>query len=161
VAGEQASGVMNRFGGQREGRSSLESFSTVERISGGEETVASRSRGSPAGSERLGRMYSAARCSGWGQDGRRKAGVDCPWWLGSAGEERRWWSGGAAEGTGKEVGGVLGVGPEIGAVTAILEGDRGSVSRWLNDGGMTAQWRQWAEEEKGSSRGGVLLLKAA
>jgi hypothetical protein len=45
VAGEQASGVADRFGGQREGRSSLESFSTVERISGGEETVASRSRG--------------------------------------------------------------------------------------------------------------------
>jgi hypothetical protein len=42
-------------------------------------------------------------------------------------------------------------------VTGSSEGDRGGVSWWLNDGGMTAQWRQRAEEEKGSSRGGALL----
>jgi hypothetical protein len=34
------------------------------------------------------------------------------------------------------------------------EGDRGGISWWLNDDDTMAQWRQWAEEEKGSSRGG-------
>jgi hypothetical protein len=45
VAGEQAGGVMDQFGGRREGRSSPEGFSTTEGISGGEEMSASRSRG--------------------------------------------------------------------------------------------------------------------
>jgi hypothetical protein len=46
-------------------------------------------------------------------------------------------------------------------VMGSLEGDRGSVWWWLNDGGTTAQWQHWAEEEKCSSRGGVLLLMDA
>jgi hypothetical protein len=33
--------------------------------------------------------------------------------------------------------------------------------QWLNDNGIMAQWQQWAEEEKGRSRGGALLLKVA
>jgi hypothetical protein len=43
VAGEQAGGVTNRFGGQREGRSSPEGFSVVGGggVGGGEETAAS------------------------------------------------------------------------------------------------------------------------
>jgi hypothetical protein len=45
VAGEQAGGVTDRFGGRREGRSSPEDFSMVEGIGGGEEMAASRSRG--------------------------------------------------------------------------------------------------------------------
>jgi hypothetical protein len=89
------------------------------------------------------------------------AGVRCLWWLGSAREERRQWSGGAAEGTSKEVGEAPGVDVELGVVTESSEGDRGSISWWLNDGGMTAQWQQWVEEDKGSSQGGALLLKAA
>jgi hypothetical protein len=89
------------------------------------------------------------------------AGAGCPWWLGSAGEERRWWSGGAAKGTSKEVRGAPGVDAELGAVMESSEGDRGGVSWQLNDGGTTTQWRQWAEEEKGSSQGGAHLLKAA
>jgi hypothetical protein len=40
-------------------------------------------------------------------------------------------------------------------------GGPGSISQRLNDSGMMAQWRQQVEEEKGSSRGGALLLKAA
>jgi hypothetical protein len=87
--------------------------------------------------------------------------VGCPRWLGSAREERWWWSGGAAEGTGKEVWGAPGVGAELGVVTGSSEGDRGIISRWLNDGGTMAQWQQQAKEEKGSSWGGALLLKAA
>jgi hypothetical protein len=83
-----------------------------------------------------------ARYLGWGRDGRRMAGVGCPRWLGLPGEERRWWSGGVAEGTGKEVGGAPGVDVELGAVTGSSEGDRGIVSRWLNDGGTMAQWQQ-------------------
>jgi hypothetical protein len=48
-------------------------------------------------------------------------------------------------------------------VTGSSEGDRGGISRWLNDGGTTVQWRQWvAEGERGAPRGGrVLLLMAA
>jgi hypothetical protein len=45
VAGEQADGVMDQFGGRREGRSSLGGFSVMEGIGGGEEMAASRSRG--------------------------------------------------------------------------------------------------------------------
>jgi hypothetical protein len=45
VAEEQVGGVMDRFGNQREGRSSPEGFSVAEGIGGGEETAASRSRG--------------------------------------------------------------------------------------------------------------------
>jgi hypothetical protein len=45
MAGEQDSGVMDRFGGRREGRSSPVGFSTAEGIGGGEEMAASRSRG--------------------------------------------------------------------------------------------------------------------
>jgi hypothetical protein len=45
VAGEQADVVTDWFGGRREGRSSLEGFSTAEGIGGGEEMVASQSRG--------------------------------------------------------------------------------------------------------------------
>jgi hypothetical protein len=82
------------------------------------------------------------------------AGVGCPRWLSSAGEERRWWSGGAAEGTGKEVGGAPDVGAELGVVMECSKGDRGGVSWCFNDGGTMAQRRQWAEDEKGSSREG-------
>jgi hypothetical protein len=87
--------------------------------------------------------------------------VGCSWWLGSTGEEWRWWTGGAAEGTGKQVEGAPGVGAKLRVVTESLDWDQGGISRWLNDGGTMAQWQQWAEEEKGSSWGGVLLLKAA
>jgi hypothetical protein len=38
-------------------------------------------QGSPAGSERLGRKYSMARCLEWGRGGRRGTKVGCPWWL--------------------------------------------------------------------------------
>jgi hypothetical protein len=68
-----------------------------------------------------------------GRDGWRRARADCPWWLGSAGEEWRWGSGGAAKGTGKEVEGAPSVGAELGAVRRSSEEDRGSskmVARW-------------------------------
>jgi hypothetical protein len=74
---------------------------------------------------------------GWGQDYRRRTREGCPWWLGSAGEELQWWSGGAAEGAGKEVRGAPGIGAELRVVTGSSEGDRGGISQWLNDGGMT------------------------
>jgi hypothetical protein len=45
VAGQQAGGVRDRFGGQREGRGSPEGFSAVEGIGGGEATAPSQSRG--------------------------------------------------------------------------------------------------------------------
>jgi hypothetical protein len=45
MAGEQAGGVMGRFCGRREGRSSSGGFSASKGISGGEETATSRSRG--------------------------------------------------------------------------------------------------------------------
>jgi hypothetical protein len=106
-------------------------------------------------------MYSATRCLGWGRDGWRRDRAGYPWWLGSAGDERWWWSGGATKASGKEVEGAPGVGAELRAVMESLEGDQGGISWWLNDGGTLVQWRQWAEEEKGSSRGGALLLKAA
>jgi hypothetical protein len=160
VVGEQAGGVTDRFGGRREGRSSPVGFSTVEGISGGEETVTNQSRGHRRGSSGWEDVLSGA-VLGWGRDGRRMAGVGYPRWLDSAREERRWWSGGAAEGAGKEVGGAPGVCAELGVVTKSSERDRGGVSWWLNDGGMMAQWQQRVEEEKGSSRGGALLLKAA
>jgi hypothetical protein len=50
------------------------------------------------------------------------AGVGCPQWLGSAREERQWWSRGVVEGTGKEVGGALDVGAELGALIGSSEG---------------------------------------
>jgi hypothetical protein len=87
--------------------------------------------------------------------------VGCLRWLSLAREERWWWSGGAVEGTGKEVGGAPGVGAELREMTESSEGDQGGVLWWLNDDGMMAQWRQRVEEEKGSSRGGAFLLKAA
>jgi hypothetical protein len=85
----------------------------------------------------------------------------CPWWHGSAKEERQWWSGGVAEGTGKEVRGAPGIVAELEAVMESSEEDRDGILWKLNDGGTTAQWRQWAEEEKDSSWGGALLLTAA
>jgi hypothetical protein len=60
VAGEQAGGVTDRFGGRREGRSSSKGFSTTEGIGGEEETAASRSRGHRRGP------------SGWGGCTRRR-----------------------------------------------------------------------------------------
>jgi hypothetical protein len=40
-------------------------------------------------------------------------------------------------------------------VSGSSEGDKGGILRWLNDGGMTAQWWQQAEEEeKGLLMGG-------
>jgi hypothetical protein len=98
----------------------------------------------------LERMYSVARCLGWGRDGRRMAGAGSLRWLGSAQEERRWWSRGAAEGAGRELRGAPGISTELKAVMESLEGDRGGVSRWLNNGGTMAQWQQRVKEEKGS-----------
>jgi hypothetical protein len=83
-----------------------------------------------------------AQCLGWDREGRRRARVGCPWWLGSAGEERWCWSVGAVEGTGKEVQGAPGVGTELRALTVSSAGDWGGISQWLNDGGTTAQWRE-------------------
>jgi hypothetical protein len=57
-----------------------------------------------------------ARCLGWGRHGWKSTGAGCPWWHGSAKEERQWWSGGVAEGTGKEVRGAPGIGAELEAV---------------------------------------------
>jgi hypothetical protein len=54
VAGEQAGGVTDWFGGRKEGRGSLEGFSTAEGINGREKTVASRSRGHQRGLSGLG-----------------------------------------------------------------------------------------------------------
>jgi hypothetical protein len=59
VAGEQASGVTDRFGGQREGTSSSEGFFAAKGIGGWEETTASWSRGHQRG------------LSGWGECTRR------------------------------------------------------------------------------------------
>jgi hypothetical protein len=64
VAGEQASGVTDRFGGQREWRSSSEGFSVAEGIGGGEETAASWSRGHQRGLSGWGEC--TRRCGAWG-----------------------------------------------------------------------------------------------
>jgi hypothetical protein len=64
VAGEQASGVTDRFGGQREGRSSPEGFFVVEGIGGREETAASQSRGHRRGLS--GRGGCTRRRGAWG-----------------------------------------------------------------------------------------------
>jgi hypothetical protein len=48
-----------------------------------------------AGSERLGRKYSVARCLGWGRGSWRGAGVGCSQWL-SDGEHDGVWSGARA-----------------------------------------------------------------
>jgi hypothetical protein len=54
VAGEQSSGVTDRFGNRREVRFSPEGFSVVEGIGGRDETVASWSRGHQRGSSSWG-----------------------------------------------------------------------------------------------------------
>jgi hypothetical protein len=64
VAGEQAGGVMDRFGGRREGRSLLEGFSATEGIGGEEETTTSRSRGHRWGPS--GRGGCTRRRGAWG-----------------------------------------------------------------------------------------------
>jgi hypothetical protein len=66
---------------------------------------------------------------GVGQDGRRRTGAGCPWWLGSTVEELRRWSGGAVKCAGKEDRGAPNVGAELGVVTGSSEGDRGGVSQ--------------------------------
>jgi hypothetical protein len=64
VAGEQAGEVMDRFGGRREGRSSLEGFSVAEGIGDGEEMAARGSRGHRRGPS--GRGGCTWRCDAWG-----------------------------------------------------------------------------------------------
>jgi hypothetical protein len=64
VVREQAGGVTDRFGGRREGRSSPIGFSTVEGISGGEETVTNQSRGHRRGSSGWGGC--TQWCGAWG-----------------------------------------------------------------------------------------------
>jgi hypothetical protein len=64
VAGEQASRVTDRFGGQREGRSSSEGFFVAEGIGSGEETTARWSRGHQRGLSSWGEC--TRRCGAWG-----------------------------------------------------------------------------------------------
>jgi hypothetical protein len=64
VAGEQAGRVVDRIRGRREGRSSLEDFSTAEGIGGRERTMASQSRGHRQGPSGWG--GSTRRCNAWG-----------------------------------------------------------------------------------------------
>jgi hypothetical protein len=75
------------------------------------------------------------------------------------GGERRRWSRGAAEGAGKEVEGAPSVGVELRAVSIGLEGDWGSVSWQLYDGGMMVQWRRrGGGGKRAAHRASVLLL---
>jgi hypothetical protein len=161
VAGEQAGGVTDLFGGRREGRSSPEGFSMVEGIGGGEETVASRSRGhwwGPSGWEGCTQWHGA-----WGGVKTVGGALERAVRSGSVQPERN--SGGGAEeqprAPARRLGGAPGVGAELGAVMGSSEGDRGGIAWWLNNGSTMAQQRQWAEEEKGSVRRGALLLNAA
>jgi hypothetical protein len=71
-----------------------------------------------------------------------------------SGREQWWWSRGAAEVAGKEVEGALSVGAELRAVSRSSERDRGGVSRWLNDGSMTMQWRRRGKGGKRAVHGG-------
>jgi hypothetical protein len=64
VAGEQADGVTNWFGGQKEGRGSPEGFSVAEGINDREKTMASQSRGHWRGLSSLG--GSTQRRGTWG-----------------------------------------------------------------------------------------------
>jgi hypothetical protein len=89
-------------------------------------------------------------------EGSPESGV--PRWHKPSGGERRRWSRGADEGTDKEVEGAPDVGAEFRAVSRSLEGDRGSISWRLNNGGTMAQWQRRGGGGKGLLTGGVLLL---
>jgi hypothetical protein len=69
VACQQNSVDRRPVAGKVADRGSPNGLSMVEGISGGGKDVGKLEQGSPAGSEWLGREYSAVRCLGWGRGG--------------------------------------------------------------------------------------------
>jgi hypothetical protein len=133
----------------------------VKQVDGGEEMAASRSRGHRRGPSNWG--GSTRRGDAQGGVETVGGGMERAVHGGSVRTERNGGGGAEEQPRAAEVvgGEAPGVGAKLGVVTGSSEGDRGGVSRWLNDGSTTMQWWQRVEEEKGSSRGGALLLKAA
>jgi hypothetical protein len=157
VAGEQAGGVTDQFGGRKEGRGSPEGFSVAEGINGREKTVARRSRGHRRSLSGLG--GSTQWLGAWGGVEMTREGLEQLFTVAQVGRRGttavaqtwgcwRWLAG--CRGSGRRCRARGGVG-EFG-------GGPGRRFERLNNGGMTAQWRRRGGGGKWQFTGGVLLL---